>query len=196
MKKAEMLTEDFSTGYSSKSSQETYGSGGTASVSAGQLQLQNSAASTGGIILKSQESFDLENSSVAVDIPNAGPISPTRVTFLFLTSRTDNESYIFLGTTGVGVVGQSRLKGAANDVVHGYANLSGMPPGRVRIRSVQNTIYFERQSGGSYQTIGTATNVPLLFLQNLSVSLRVSCYQDMDCVTGTSTFDNVNLPTP
>jgi hypothetical protein len=195
VKKAAMLVSNFSSGWAPLFEPFTYGSGGTPNASNGAISLTNVANLSGGVGILSKALYDLEESSVTVQLVSIGAQSLTRQAYLSLESPDSNSGSLYLMVRNGFVVAQSHLN--STTVYPPFGNpmpLAGNGPVSLRIRSAHGMVYFEILMGGSPVTVASGANplgVPLL---NMRVQFVNGCYADNDCVSATSVFDNVNAP--
>jgi hypothetical protein len=193
VKKTSMVTNDFSTSFAADFVVKTRGSGGMASLANGQLVLTNTSTSTGAVYLSSIAQYDLENSSVEIDVVSKGAASFVRNTILILQSQEDF-SYLAIVVTTDAIVAQYHVDGTPDYPEPGRMNFNASKPVRIRIRSSGNLVFFERSvTPGVWGIIAQLNNPLPRPLRNMDISLQAGCYQDFDCITGTSIFDNLNV---
>jgi hypothetical protein len=191
-----MLVSNFSSGWAPLFEPFIYGSGGTHQASGGTISLTNVANLAGGVAMVSTALYDLQDSSVSVQLVSIGLQSGTRQTILSVESPDSNSGKLYLHVQDGNVFAQSTLnsKPGLNPTFGPSHLLIGNGPMTLRIRSAQDMVYFETLVGASTKLIASGPNplgVPLI---NMRVRFENRCYANYGCVSATSVFDNVNTP--
>jgi hypothetical protein len=171
------------------------GPGNSYQVVGGQLKLTNAPA-IGGMYVLSQQLYDLEDSTLTVDIVNPGTSGAVRQAFLRAQFGDTDLPYVGVLMSDGQVMGQYNVPGTYNFPTFGVRSQIGIS--RVRLRSVGRTVFFEYLQNTQWNSfIDGGVNNPLnTDLRNMRILLVASCYDTFDagCPVGTAVFDNLNTP--
>jgi hypothetical protein len=202
VKKMNMLVDNFSgTMFGPGFGERTFGPTpyGTAKLINGQVHLTNVANTKGGIGLQSTEVFDLEDSSITVELVNNGAESAARETYLELATANNSNLVLFLTDGKLGA--QYYINGSPDrpSVDDGGIPVTGTGPQKWRIRAAQNNqgeqiVSFDVFLAATWRQLGEIRKPLRTPLQNMRVRLFSSCFDTMNCVSATSIFDNLNTP--
>jgi hypothetical protein len=154
--------------------------------------LTNQDMQLGGAVVGSKELFDLSESSLEVEINEAGPQSQNRQFALELL-RTDLAGGSLNLTVGDGVVG-----GYYNKPNGGYVGV-GSSVGfggvdRIRFRAVGAQVFYEYRRTGAWLTLGIVQSPDGIPLTDLRIRLVGHCFLASNCVGGTVVLDSLNMP--
>jgi hypothetical protein len=187
------LVTDFSNGWSPQFSSYTYGQAGTANSVTGQIHLTN-ANSESGVGIQTTDLYDLENSSVTIELVSSGPLSSSRESSLTLQATDTTDAFLAIIQGGDKVRAKYHINGSPDYPVLGEATVSSSNALKFRIRSNQSMLTFELFSNGAWRQLSVGSNPLGTPLLNMRIQMLALCYATSGCVSGTSIFDNLNTP--
>ncbi len=155
-------------------------------VDAGALTIRTGGGNDGASLV-SLGRYDLEGSSIEVDILKPGARAPSKISKLLLTIDVQHQLSIDF-ENGV-VSGNSQLNGLYTTTLFSYADDGGFR--RVRMSEDGGVVRYEAGHKGQWQLLGTQADPLGMPLRSMRVSLESFAYSVIDA-GGDAVFDNLN----